>query len=90
MTDVKHMNDHPASEELSFEAAMSRLEQIVSTLEGRGENASLDESLRLYEEGVALVRRCAGELDVAEQRVQILQRTAEGEIQPRPFTSTEG
>ena len=75
--------------EMSFEATMARLETVVGALEGRGEAASLDESLRLYEEGVALVRRLSDELNKAEQRVQILQRTAEGEIKPRPFTSTE-
>lgn len=74
--------------DMPFEEAVARLEAIVSTLEGRGDQASLDESLRLYEEGVALVRRCAGELDAAEQRVQILQRTEDGEIAPCNFTST--
>lgn len=75
--------------DMPFEAAMARLEAVVGALEGRGETASLDESLRLYEEGVALVRRLSAELDNAEQRVQILQRTADGEIKPRPFSSTE-
>jgi exodeoxyribonuclease VII small subunit len=75
------------SEELSFEAAMARLEVIVKTMEG--DNLSLDESLSLYEEGIALTRRLTRELDGAEQRVQILQRTPDGEIKPAPFTSTE-
>ncbi len=75
--------------DLPFEVAMARLEEIVGTLEGRGDSASLDESLRLYEEGVTLVRRCGEELDAAEQRVNILQRTPEGEIKPRPFASTQ-
>ncbi len=54
-----------------------------------GDAVSLDESLALYEEGIALVRRLSRELDEAEQRVQILQRTPDGEIKPAPFTSTE-
>ncbi len=74
-------------EELPFEEAMARLEVIVKTMEG--DNLSLDESLSLYEEGIALTRRLSRELDGAEQRVQILQRTADGEIKPAPFTSTE-
>lgn len=73
--------------DLSFEAAIARLEVIVKTMEG--DAVSLDESLSLYEEGVALVRRLSRELDEAEQRVQILQRTPDGEIKPAPFTSTE-
>ena len=73
--------------DLSFEAAIARLEVIVKTMEG--DAVSLDESLSLYEEGVALVRRLSRELDEAEQRVQILQRTPDGEIKPAPFASTE-
>ena len=74
-------------DEIPFEAAMARLEVIVKAMEGDG--LSLDESLALYEEGVALTRRLNRELGEAEQRVQILQRTADGEIRPAPFTSTE-
>ena len=74
-------------EEMPFEAAIARLEVIVKAMEG--DTLSLDESLALYEEGVALVRRLNRELEEAEQRVMILQRTADGEIKPAPFASTE-
>ena len=74
-------------EALSFEAAMARLEVIVKALEG--DSLSLDESLALYEEGVALTRRLSRELGEAEQKVMILQRTPDGEIKPAPFASTE-
>lgn len=74
-------------EELSFEAAMARLEAIVKAMEG--DNLPLDESLSLYEEGVALTRRLNRELGDAEQKVMILQRTPDGEIKPAPFASTE-
>ena len=73
--------------DLPFEAAIARWEVIVKTMEG--DTVSLDESLSLYEEGIALVRRQSRELDEAEQRVMILQRTPDGEIKPSPFTSTE-
>ena len=73
--------------DLPFEAAIARLEVIVKTMEG--DTVSLDESLSLYEEGVALTRRLNRELTEAEQRVMILQRTPDGEIKPSPFTSTE-
>ena len=76
------------NEDISFEAALSRLEEIVRLLERDTEPAPLDQSLKLYEEGVSLVRRCAGELDAAEQKVKILQRTQNGEIKPAPFAST--
>ena len=74
-------------EDLPFEAAIARLEVIVKAMEG--DSLSLDESLALYEEGVALTRRLNRELTEAEQRVMILQRTPDGEIKPSPFTSTE-
>ena len=56
-------------ENMTFEAAMTRLEEIVRLLESG--NAPLDVSLSLYEEGVALVRLCNTRLDNAEQRVKI-------------------
>ena len=51
-------------ENMTFEAAMSRLEEIVRLLESG--NAPLDVSLSLYEEGVALVRLCNTRLDNAK------------------------
>ena len=73
--------------DMPFEQAIERLEAIVKLMEG--DTVPLDENLRLYEEGVALVRRCAAELDHAEQRVRILQRTPEGEIKPADFATTD-
>ena len=84
MSEIKKIQ---SPEEMPFEAAIARLEVIVKTMEG--DSLSLDESLALYEEGVALTRRLNRELEEAEQRVQILQRTADGEIKPAPFASTE-
>ena len=65
-------------ENMTFEAAMSRLEEIVRLLESG--NAPLDVSLSLYDEGVALVRLCNARLDNAEQRVKILSFTENGEV----------
>ena len=65
-------------ENMTFEVAMSRLEEIVRLLESG--NAPLDVSLSLYEEGVALVRLCNARLDNAEQRVKILSFTENGEV----------
>ena len=87
MSDTKKINETVA--EMPFEMALARLEEIVRRLERDTEPASLDESLRLYEEGVALVRRCAGELNAAEQKVQVLRREADGAIKPTEFATTE-
>lgn len=72
---------------LSFEEAIARLEVVVRTMEG--DAVTLEESLALYEEGVALCRRCQGELEAAEQRVKILKRTPEGDIRPDDFPTVE-
>lgn len=54
----------------SFEESMKRLEEIVSQLE-RGES-SLDQSLKLFEEGTGLAAHCTQMLDQAEQKVHLL------------------
>lgn len=72
---------------MPFEAAAARLEEIVRLLEGG--TLPLEESLTLYEEGVRLVRACSKELNEAEMRVKVLQRTPEGDIKPADFASTE-
>ena len=60
-------------EEMSFEVAMKRLEEIVATLEEG--SVSLDASLAAYEEGVALVRLCQDKLNDAEARILQVQDT---------------
>jgi exodeoxyribonuclease VII small subunit len=52
---------------VGFEGSLARLEQIVKLLE-RGE-VSLDESLKLYQEGTKLVRLCGQLLDNAQMQV---------------------
>ena len=71
-------------ENMTFEAAMARLEEIVRLLESG--NAPLDVSLSLYEEGVALVRLCNTRLDHAEQRVKILSFSENGEVTENDMT----
>ena len=52
------------------------------------ENVSLDESLTLYEEGVALVRLCNSKLDTAQRKINELRMTADGEIVTIPFDAS--
>ena len=54
----------------SFEGAMEELESIVERMED-GES-SLEESLKLFERGMDLTRRCQKALDDAEQRIRTL------------------
>lgn len=74
-------------EEQTYEEAVTRLEEIVRTLEQSREGIGLEESMKLYEEGVALVRRCYRELEAAEQRVKVLQQSPDGEITAVDFPS---
>ena len=62
---------------LTFEQAMQRLDEIVKQME-RG-NVSLDDSLRLFEEGTALVRQCGAQLDQAELKIVRLMKGPDGE-----------
>jgi len=64
----------------SFEDALKQLEEIVQRLE-KGELA-LEESLRLYEEGIRLSRLCHGQLEQAEGRIEVLLKDARGEPVP--------
>jgi exodeoxyribonuclease VII small subunit len=60
--------DAPTQEDLSFEDALKRLEEIVRTLE-RGE-APLDQSIELYQEGDKLKRHCEARLKAAQARIE--------------------
>lgn len=62
---------------MKFEAAMKRLEEIVRCME-QG-NVSLEESLKLFEEGTGLVKQCSKQLDDAELKVVRLMKGPDGE-----------
>ena len=57
-------------EDVSFEEAMDRLEEIVSSMEG--ERMPLEEMVRSYEEGARLLRTCRQRIDTARQRVELI------------------
>lgn len=76
-----------AAKKLSFEDKLSRLEEIVASLE-KGD-APLADSLRLFEEGTKLVNACSAELDKAEQQVVKLMKSPDGTPAELPFESTE-
>ena len=83
-------NTNPASAKVEdsakkpdFEFALSRLEAIVGRLESA--NLSLDDAMKLFEEGVQLSRDCQKYLEEAEGKVEILLKKAGGEIAAEPF-----
>ena len=61
---------------VKFEQAMARLETIVAELE-RGE-LPLDQSLRMFEEGIRLSKTCLKMLEDAEHKVEILVQEKDG------------
>jgi exodeoxyribonuclease VII small subunit len=66
-----------------FEDALNKLEKIVAQLEGG--DIPLEESLKLFEEGIRLSRFCNHKLDEAEKKVEILLKDKNGVLKPRSF-----
>jgi exodeoxyribonuclease VII small subunit len=67
----------------SFEESLKKLESIVDKLE-KGD-LSLEESLKLFEEGVGLSATCKKELEEAEGKVQMLIKQRDGSLKTEPF-----
>lgn len=74
-------------EDMTFEAALARLESIVRMLESG--NAALDESLSVFEEGIALVKMCNEKLEAAEQKIKILTKAEDGSLTETEFKPTD-
>ena len=62
----------------TFEASLNELERIVKQLEDG--DMTLEESLKLFEDGVKLSRECRERLTNAERRIEVLMRDADGTI----------
>jgi exodeoxyribonuclease VII small subunit len=84
-TETKPVEQKPAesSAKGGFEKSLLRLEEVVKRLEGT--DLSLDEAMKLFEEGVKLSHDCQKQLEEAEGKVEILLRKADGKISPVPF-----
>ena len=67
----------------SFEESYKQLESIVERME-RGEQ-SLEDSLKDFEQGVALMKLCHERLKAAEQKVEMLVKNNEGLFSTEPF-----
>ncbi len=67
----------------SFEESLKQLEVIIAKLE-KGD-LPLEESVRLFEEGVRLSNVCKTEIESAEGKVQILLKQKDGTLQAAPF-----
>ena len=69
---------------VKFEQAMARLEAIVGQLENG--DLSLDESLKIFEEGIRLSKNCLKVLEEAERKVEVLVQDTNGKKQLRAFS----
>ena len=67
---------------LTFEGAMQRLEEIVDELE-QG-SLSLEDSLKIYEEGVELIKFCSAKLEETEKKVKVLVKNGDSFV-TKPF-----
>jgi len=72
----------PGADEVGFEDALERLESLVERLDDG--DLPLEQALAAFEEGVALTRQCAQQLESAERRVEVLVREG-GRLIERPF-----
>jgi exodeoxyribonuclease VII small subunit len=66
---------------MNFEASLRRLDEILASLEGQ--QVGLDASLKLFEEGVELLRSASAELGRAETKVQMLLEKSGGDFELR-------
>jgi exodeoxyribonuclease VII small subunit len=66
-----------------FEASLAKLEEIVAQLE-RGD-LSLEDSVKLFEEGTRLSAECRKQLEEAEGKVELLVKQRDGSMKREPF-----
>ena len=64
--------------EMQFEEAFKRLEAIVENLELG--DLSLEESMKLFEEGIGLTEACKSRLEDAEKKIQLLLKDSDGKL----------
>jgi exodeoxyribonuclease VII small subunit len=69
--------------EKTFESSLAELEKIVAQLESG--DLPLEESLKLFEDGVRLSRECRERLTEAERRIEVLMKDGDGKLSLSEF-----
>lgn len=77
------MTEYENVEEMTFEQSIDALEALVKRLEDGG--IDLDESLRIYEQAVALRDHCRSILEDGERRIRKIMETADGFVREEEF-----
>lgn len=71
-------NENKADDqELTLEESFSRLDELVEKMEDR--NIPLEESFRIYKEGMDLLKKCSEKIDLVEKKMQ--QINADGQLE---------
>ena len=73
--------------EYSFEENIKELEEIIKKLEG--EEVSLEEMLKLFEDGISRTRACTAQLKNAEQKISVLMKNENGEVIEKDFLTED-
>jgi len=71
----------PKNKENSFEDSFKRLETILEKLEG--EEVTLEETLKFYEEGLSLTKFCYDKLSNAELRIKEITKASKGNLETK-------
>lgn len=66
-----------------FEKKLNRLQEIVDMLEN--ENTTLEQSMKVFEEGVKISKDLSGQLDQVKQKIEVLKKDAQGNLKLKPF-----
>jgi exodeoxyribonuclease VII small subunit len=69
--------------EIKLEEALKRLAEIVRLLEQN--DVTLEDSLKLFEEGVSLTRNCHSKLTEAEKRIEVLTKITRDGVETKPL-----
>lgn len=71
------------TQDTSFEDSFSRLEKILEKLES--DDCTLDETLKLYEEGLTLTKACNDKLSNAELRIKEINKSIKGDLEIKDY-----
>ena len=70
-------------QKFNIEKSLEYLNQIVIKMEH--DNGTLEDNLRYYEQGIKLIKKCQKELEIAKQKVSILNQQSDDEIELKDF-----
>lgn len=80
---MKKAKQEKPGKEKSFEESFARLEKILETLES--EDCPLEDTIKLYEEGLGLTKECYDKLNNAELRIKEINKSLKGDIEVKDY-----